>query len=256
MAEDKNTERKSSGGAFKRLVVMLLFIVMAYLSLHIYFIWQPADKTTEFSDVIMNAEVAGVKVFPSIMAYDVDGIDARKEILDGRPVRSSPLPERLNNAIESNQPITFSEFEVNVWLRNRLQVKQRGLLAPYANVRGVWVNFIAGENDAPGEIEYIIERELPEGINHVVSLFMKFEMSNNGFRIHRHASHIGQVKLPGGFARLVMPSFSHMAEELTEELKLYKDDSLNSAKPLKIHKITIGDGVITLDPRLSDENAM
>lgn len=256
MAEEKNTERQRSGGAFKRLVVMLLFIVMAYLSLHIYFIWQSADKTTEFSDVIMNAQVTGVKIFPAVMAYDVDEIDARKEILDGSYVRSSPLPDRLNNAIESNQPITFSEFEVNVWLRNRLQVKQGGYLAPYATVRGVWVNFIPGEDGAPGEIEYIIERELPEGINHVVSLFMKFDMSKNGFRIHRHASHVGQVKLPGGFARLVMPSFSHMAEELSEELKLYKDDSLNSAKALKIHKITIGDGLITLDPRLNDKNAM
>lgn len=250
MAEQKNTERQRSGGAIKRLVLTMLFLVMAYLALHIYFIWQSADKTTEFSDVIMNAEVSGVKIFPSIMVYDVDKLDARKEILDGSDVSSSPLPQRLHNAIENNQPVSFTEYEVNAWLRSRLQVKQGGHLAPYVNVRGVWVNL------TPGEIEYVIERELPEGINHVVSLFMKFEMSKNGFSIHRHASHVGQVKMPGGFARLVMPSFSHMAEELTEELKLYKDDSLNSAKALKIHRITIGDGVITLDPRLRDENAM
>lgn len=90
----------------------------------------------------------------------------------------------------------------------------------------------------------------------MVSLFMKFELSKNGFSIHRHASNVGQVKMPGGFARLVMPSFTHMAEELTEELKLYKDDDLSSSEALKIHRITVGDGVLTLDPRLASEITM
>ena len=255
MAEEKKTKEKKmdekrKGGGLKRLAVLLLFLIMAYLGLHVYFIWQPLGKTNKFNQAVIDTAVAGVKVFPAIQNYDMDDIASRREILAGSRMKASPLPRRLATAIERNEPVTFTEENINVWLRKRLQVKQAGYLEPYVNVRGVWVNL------TDGEIEFIIERELPQGMIHVVSLFMKFEPAKNGFTIHRHASHVGQVKMPGGFARLVMPSFSHMAEELSEELKLYKDDSLSSDKALKIHGVKVELGRITLDPRLDSQKEL
>jgi len=247
MAADQNTETKGKGGCIKRLLVLFLLVVMAYLGLHIYFIWQPTGKPAEFNQKVMDAEVAGVKFFPAIKSYDLEKIEGRSELFKDDQMRASPLPERLATAIERNEPVSFSEAEVNVWLRKRLQVKQSGLLNPYADVRGIWVNF------TPGEIEIVIERELQDIGNHVTSLFMKFEKSKNGFSINRHASHVGQVELPGGFARLVMPSFNQMAAELSEELKLYKDNSLTSSKSLRIHDVRVEDGQITLDPRLPSQ---
>jgi len=248
MAEDKkvekNSEPKAKGGAIKRLGLLLLFLVMAYLSLHVYFIWQPVGRDHAFNQAILDAKVAEVRLFPAIQRYDLTHVDGRAEILAGTSPKYSPLPLRLSTAIDRNEPVTFNELEVNVWLRKRLQVEQSGLLSEYVDVTGVWVAF------HEGEIELIIERVLPEGMTHVVSLFMKFVPTENGFSIYRHASQVGQVKLPGGFARLVMPSFMHMADELTEELKLYRDDSLPSHKASKIHAIQVEDGIITLDPRL------
>ena len=246
MAEEQNSDRKRGGG-IKRLGVMLLFLIMAYLSLHVYFIWQPLGTDTSFNQAIIGAEVSGVKIFPAIKKYEIGDIAGRKKLLAGNKVKSSPLDLRLASAIRRNQTVTFTEEEINIWLRKRLQVKQGGLLEPYVNIRGVWVNL------TEGEIEFVIERELPEKMIHVVSLFMRFESSENGFSIHRHASHVGQVKLPGGFARLVMPTFSNMAGELVEELKLYKDDSLSSNKALKIHDVRVESGRITLDPRLPSQ---
>jgi hypothetical protein len=123
-------------------------------------------------------------------------------------------------------------------------VRQGGFFESDVKVKGVWVNL------THGELELVIERELAQNMEHFVSLYMRFEPIKNGFTIHRHAAHIGQVKLPGGFARLVMPAFSRMADELSDELKLYKDDSLTSDKALKIHRVLIEEGKITLDPRL------
>lgn len=252
MSEDTKSEKtakvaKAKGGGLKRLTLLLLCLVMAYLGLHVYFIWQPANKTSEFGQALIDAEVAGVKFFPAIQAYSLDDIAGRSESLAGGRELASPLPKRLETAIERNEPVTFEEKEVNIWLRKRLHVEQKGLLADYAEIKGVWVNF------TPGEIEFVIEREIEGGFVHVVSLFMKFVPTENGFSIYRHASHVGQVKLPGGFARLVMPGFSKMAEELTEELKLYRDDALTSNKALKIHDIQVEHGQITLDPRLASE---
>ena len=247
MAADQNTETKGKGGSIKRLTVLFLLLAMMYLGLHVYFIWQPTGEPSEFNQAVIDAEVAGVKVFPAIRRYDLERIAGRSEILRGDKMKVSPLTKRLATAIERDEPVSFTEMEVNAWLRNRLDVKQAGLLDPYVDLRGVWVHF------TEGEIEIVIERDLQEVGNHVVSLFMKFEDSKNGFSINRHASHVGQVKLPGGFARLVMPSFSKMADELSDELKLYKDSSLTSNKALKIHAIHVENGRITLDPRLQNQ---
>ncbi|NWK57167.1 hypothetical protein HW115_16210 [Verrucomicrobiaceae bacterium N1E253] len=248
-AEAQSPAKVRKGGFFKRLLLLGLFLVMAYLGFHVYFIWQPVGKPEKFNQQVMDLELSGVKVFPAIKSYDVDEIDGRRELLNGTRLPVSPLPQRLKTAIERNEPVSFHEREVNAWLRKRLQVKQGGLLEKELSVVGTWVNF------KPGEIEFAIERELPKGIRHVTSIFMRFEPIDNGFSIHRHASQVGQVKLPGGFARLVMPAFSAMAEELAEELKLYRDESKGAEKALQIHDVVVEHGRITLDPRLSNQPA-
>ena len=247
MSADQNMETKRKGGSIKRLTMLFLLLAMAYLGLHVYFIWQPTGEPSEFNQAVIDAEVAGVKIFPIIRRYDLQKIAGRSDILKGDKMKLSPLSKRLSTAIERDEPVSFTETEVNVWLRNRLEVKQAGLLDPYVDLRGVWVHF------TQDEVEIVIEREISEVGNHVVSLFMKFENSPNGFSINRHASHVGQVKMPGGFARLVMPSFSLMADELSEELKLYKDSSLTSNKALKVHAVHVENGRITLDPRLQNQ---
>lgn len=237
--EEKRQEAPQSGGCIKKLVLLLLALVMVYLGVHIYFFWQPAGKPDDVSQAVMDANVAGVKVFPAIRAYPMDHIAGRGEILKGKSIPAPLLKERLNLAVRRNYPITFREEEINAWLSKRLEVKQGGLLAPFAKVRGVWVDF------KQDEIEIIIERELPQRRVHVTSLFMKFNRSKQGFSIQPHASQIGQVRAPRGFVRLVLPAFEALAEELADELKPYHDG--------EIHDIRVEEGKITLDPRMPKE---
>lgn len=241
--EKKEEPPKKKGGCIKKLSLMVLLLLLAYFGLHIFFIWQPAGKPADLNKQIMDVNVAGVKLFPAIQAFEIDKIAGRSEVIVGTPIKAQPLKSRLENAITNGHQVTFREEEVNVWLSKRLAVKQGGYLAPFVTARAVWVDF------KQDEIELIIERELPKQQVHMTSLFMRFDRAKNGFSISRHASQIGQVKAPGGFARLIMPSFNSLATELAEELKLYKDE----AGQLKIYDIKVEEGKITLDPRRPEE---
>ena len=134
---------------------------------------------------------------------------------------------------------TTRALHLNAWLGKRLDVRQGGKFAPFVKVRGLWVDF------KQDQIELIIERELPSGKVHVTSLFMGFEQGKRGFSISRHSCHIGQVRLPGGFGRLLMPAFDNLAQELEDDLTPYYN--------MRIHDVRVEDGKITLDPRLPDE---
>lgn len=241
--EKKEDPPQKKGGCVKKLGLAVLLFLLAYSGFHIFFIWQPAGKPAEFNRQVMEAHIGGVKVFPAVQAFDLDKIAGRSEVIAGTPIKAPPLKSRLENAIQQGYPVTFREEEINVWLSKRLALKQGGLLAPFVTARAVWVDF------KKDEIEVIIERELPKQQIHVTSLFMRFDRQKNGFSISRHASQIGQVKAPGGFARLVMPAFNRLADELADELALYKTPS----EKLIIHDVVVEEGKITLDPRRADQ---
>lgn len=244
MAKKKKDERKEElpkkkGGCLKRLVLMVLLLLIAYLGIHIFFLWQPAGKPAALNQQVIDLNVAGKKIFPAVQAFDTAKIAGRSEIKDGSSIKAPLVKTRLKTAIQDRFPVTFREEEINAWLSKRLEVKQGGLLKSLVKARYVWVDF------KQDEIEIIIERELPGEQIHMTSLFMKFERAKNGYSISRHSSHIGQVKAPGGFARLIMPAYSKLAEELADEMELYK----NGAGQLQLHDIKVEEGKITLDPR-------
>ena len=238
-ADDSKSKKGCRGGCIKSIFQVYLLVAIFYLGVHVYFMWQPAGNPDGVTQQVMNAQVAGVKIFPAVEAYPMAQIAGRTEIMEGRSIPAPMLKERLQSAIERNYPLTLREEEINAWLGKRLDVRQGGKLAPFVKIRGLWVDF------KQDQIELIIERELPWGKVHVTSLFMSFEQGKRGFSISRHSCHIGQVRLPGGFARLVSPAFDNLAQELEDELKPYYN--------MRIHDIRIEDGKITLDPRLPDE---
>ncbi len=236
--EEKKPEPKKKGGCIKKLAVLLLLTILAYLGVHIWFLWQPAGKPDNISRSVIDANVAGVRVFPALKEYPMDHIAGRAEILDGKSIDPPMLKIRLETAVERNYPITFREEEINAWLSKRIELKQGGLVAPFVKARGVWVDF------KKDQIEIIIEREI-QGRTHVTSMFLHFVRSKKGYSIRRDTSHIGQVRAPGGFARLIMGAFENLADELSEEMKPYKEN--------KIRDVHVEEGKITLDPRKPGE---
>ena len=239
--EEKKPEPKKKGGCIKKLAVLLLLFVLAYLGAHIWFLGQPAGKADSISGPVIDANVAGVRLFPALHEYELDHIAGRSEILKGESIEPPTLKSHVDTAIARNYPITFREEEINAWLSKRVQLKQTGALAPFLKARGVWVDF------KQDEIEVIIEREF-QGQVHVTSMFLQFTRGKHGYTsIRRDKSHIGQVRAPGGFVRLIMPAFENLAAELDEELRLVQGDNK------KIRDIIVEEGKITLDPRKPED---
>lgn len=212
-----------------------LLALMSYLIIHVYFLWQPSGNPSQFSARVMDTKIFGIRLFPAVQTYALEGIAGRREILEGGFGEVSKLEQRLANALKRNDSVSFREGEVNAWLAKRLKIRQTGPLADMVEVRGVWVRF------REGEIELVIERRLRNKDNHVTSLFMRFERTKRGYSIARHSCHIGQLRLPGGFARLVMPAYQNMIDELDHELQPYYEH--------QIFDVRVEDGMITLDPR-------
>ena len=275
MEAQKKKKRKpyrKKGGCLKSIVLIVLLLPITYLGLHIYFIWQPAGGLSEFNQQVINLSVANQRVFPAVKGFDPSKIDGRDAIIDpdsaeeiipsGSAVTNSadgstaaPAPividpavdpqikKRLETAIKKRYPVTFREDEINIWLNNRIRLGQGGVFAPFAKAKYVWVDF------KKDEIELIIEREIFGQHTHMTSLFMEIKAEKDGFNLNRDAAHIGQVKIPGGFARLIIPAFDKMADELSEDIEVYKDKDGKT----KLYDIKVEDGKITLDPRLPSQ---
>lgn len=237
MQQSKQSQEPAGGnsGCGSIMSWFFLSVIMLYMGVHVYFLWQPAGSPGVFNARVMEAKVAGVKIFPSIQAYPIESIAGRVKIIEGRSIQPPLLKQRLALAIERNYPITFREEEINAWLAKRLEIKQQGVLAEFAEVGGVWVHF------KKDEIELIIERKLLGENVHITSLFMGFERTRTGYRISRHSCHIGQLRLPGGFGHLLMPAFQNMVNELADELQPYYNH--------KIFDVRVEEGKITIDPR-------
>ena len=235
-------KRKSRvGGCLKSLVMLVIFVALAYLASHAYFLVKPADESDEISETVMDFEVMGVKPFPGVHVYTTEGIDGRPEILKGWLVDKPEiadrlkLSERLQSAVEGQYPVTFREDELNAWLSQRLETKQAGFISPYVKNAYVWVDL------SEDQMDVIIEREFINNYTHVTSLLLNFTRLERGFGIQPYSAQIGQVKAPGGFARLIVDPFAQILEELSEELAPYTNK--------QIHDIHVEEGKITLDPR-------
>lgn len=239
MAKKKgvNEPKKKSRilGFFRFIIFSVIFFAIIYVAGHIYFLIKPADEHDDISEAVMKFEVMGLKPFPAVRVYTTEGIAGRPEIIKGWLNKTPKLRERLQSAIEGDYPVTFREDELNAWLSKRLVAKQTGLMEPYVKNSYVWVDLTEGQMDV------IIEREFINRYTHVTSLLLKFTRFERGYGIQPYSAQIGQVKAPGGLARIIVSPFEQILEELSEELLPYSDR--------QIRDIHIEDGQITLDPR-------
>jgi len=60
---------KKKGGCFKYFFLLFLLLIMGYSAVHVLFLWLPAGKPDPMTRPILDANVAGFKVFPAIRAY-------------------------------------------------------------------------------------------------------------------------------------------------------------------------------------------
>lgn len=215
-------KKRKGFSKLKLLLSLVILVVLGGLGGFVYFGWQSADLS----------DVSGSK---------------------GRAIGYVDLKQKVRNAISSNSEVKITEAELNQYLLKNLKMKQGGFMNDFASVKGVYVDL------KPDIMEVFIEREIAQygddgeiktdvfqPFRHTVS--MKFKIYNDkdsegkeAIVIDVLAGSVGKAPVPGLLVMMVKPSFDQIAEHFKKEIEL----SYN-----RMQKITIGDGFVTLDPRI------
>ncbi len=201
MAENAQSQSKSGGGCFAKLIVLFLLVCAGGLAAAAFFIAQPQD----LDDLGGNS--------PS-----------------SRAPAARDLKVVLRNALDRNFQVTLTEAEINQWLGRTLSTRQGGALAGQVSLDRVWVRLL------DGHAEVILERHIM-GRPFTVSMFVTIEQIQSAkgviteIQLHGGPYHpnlpqpprggrFGQLVVPQGFLLLIKPAFDKLAPVFKDELHL------------------------------------
>lgn len=152
--------------------------------------------------------------------------------LQGREASESSSVHNLESRLRiclnrGNEPLQLDEADLNRFLHSRLQVRQGGLFAGRVEVSGIWVRLV------DRGMEVIVERQA-FGRPHTVALLYR----DHGDRWTLGAR-IGRQEVPAAAARLILPTFFELQQELEPELALVR----------QMERVTFRQGQVEFQPR-------
>ena len=176
---------------------------------------------------------------------DIGGYGASSRTVPARDMKTV-----LQSALDRGYPLTLSETEINEWLGRTLIAKQGGLLAPKVSLNRVWVRL------EDGRAEVVMERQIM-GKPFTVSMYLKIDQTDGPKGLQTevllhggsyHASlpkpfvggRFGQLAVPQGFLKLVLPSYQKLADCFRDEIRLAFEE---------MARIKIEKGRLVLNPR-------
>jgi hypothetical protein len=227
MAEEKTPPPpKPKGSCLGKLMALFSFAGVAGLGVAIFFITQPQD-------------LSDIKGRPSGLTP---------------PPKTRDLAAVLKNSVDRNYPLTLTEEEINLYLRQTLASKQGGFLGSQVSLDAVSVRL------EEGRAEIITERTVA-GRPLTLSMYVRVEqhidvhgktrtmIAREGGpffpkveRTEKFAKggRFGQLVVPQGFLLLVMPQFEKLAKIYENELHLGFEE---------MSRIKLEKGKLVLDPR-------
>ncbi len=235
MADEKQESPKRRGSCLGKLVSLFTFAGVAGLGVAVWFIFQPQDMS------------------------DIKGTSPA---LSGTKARD--LREVLKNAVNQNFPLSLTEEEINLYIKQSLAAKQGGLLEKFVTLDDVRVRLEKGRAEIivvrsvmgrhltismyfrVEQVVGIDDREVTNIIRDGGTYFPQMPDSPIAQRLLK-GGRFGQLVVPQGFSHLVLPSFAKLAD-------VYKTE-LSSAFE-EMARITIEDGTLVLDPRPDGGSAL
>ena len=228
MAEETKESPKRRGSCLGKLASLITFAGVGGLGVAVWFIAQPQD----LSDLKGHAPSAASS-------------------------RTRDLNQVLKNAVNQSFPLSLTEEEINLYLRQTLAAKQGGLLEKYVTLDGARVRL---EKD---RAELILLRSIA---GHQITTSMYFRVEQTVELNDTAMTHIirdggtffpqvpdtvlaqkvvkggrfGQLVVPQGFLILALPSFEKLA-------KAYESELNHAFREMA--RISIEKGKLVLDPR-------
>lgn len=203
------------------------------------------------------ALVFGVVLFIAALGYALLQVFQPQNLSDigtgqdpQQPVKARDLTKVFSEAIEGSYALRISEEELNAYLEKTLSARQGGALGGMITLEKVLVRL---ENE---RAEIIMVRKCA-GLTLTNSLWVAIEQTEDDQgRVQTHidpnggsfalmpfilrGGRFGQLVVPQGFLHLVQPSYSSLASQYPEEIRLGFEE---------MSRIRIEDGALVLDPR-------
>ena len=227
MKMKKSARSKNGFSMVKTVTTLVVLGVLAAMGGFVYYGWQGADLA---------------------------GISGRDGISRGQSaIGYVDIERKVRNALNADVEVTLTEAELNQYIAKNVRLKQGGFMKDFATVKGVYVDL------KPDLMEIFIEREIAqygEGgkiktdvfqpFTHTVSMKLKIYtvVDEDGVttrKVEFPGGTIGKAPTPGLMVTVVKDSFDQLAEHFKTERELGYE---------KMTTITVGDGFITLDPRV------
>ncbi len=225
--EEKSPKRK--GGCFGKLLGLFVFLGLGGLVVALYFISQPQDLS------------------------DLDGVGPSAAGTSSRDLKAV-----LANSLKGGYPVTLTEEDLNLYLRDTLRARQGGILEDRVGLKQVALRL---EKD---RVEVVILREIA-GHPFTTSMYLRVsqttdadsmvrtEISRNGGPYHESlpfpmkGGRFGRLAIPEGFLVLVLPGFSELVTVFRDPTA--KDPVLEIDFIEEMSRIRIEEGKLVLDPR-------
>jgi hypothetical protein len=235
MADEKQESPKRRGSCLGKLVSLFTFAGVAGLGVAVWFIAQPQDLS------------------------DIKGTSPA---LSGTKARD--LRQVLKNAVNQSFPLSLTEEEINLYLKQSLAAKQGGFLEKFVTIDDVRVRLekeraeviivrsVMGKPMTTSmyfRVEQVIElndRAVTNVMRNGGTYFPQMPESPIAQKLMK-GGRFGQLVVPQGFSLLVLPSFEKLAG-------VYKTELSNAFEEMA--RITIEDGKLVLDPRPDGGSAL
>ncbi|MGB6221421.1 hypothetical protein [Haloferula sp.] len=233
---DKEKAPEPKSGCVGKLAVLFLLAIIGGLATALFFISQPQDLS------------------------DIAGYGARAEGKDSRNLKSV-----LENSLKGGYELTLNEQDINLYLRDSLEVKQGGLLASevsfedvcirmkddYAEI--IMVRLIADHPFTLSMFLRVEQSELPDGT-------IRKEIVRNRGPYHPSiprpgvGGRFGQLPVPEGFLLLVLPAFEKLAGVFRDPDSKTPVEALDFVEEMA--RFSIVDGKLVLDPQPNTSEMM
>ncbi|MDB6078394.1 MAG: hypothetical protein JWO82_2141 [Akkermansiaceae bacterium] len=220
MADEK--PEKKRGGCLRKLVALFTLAGVAGLGWCVWMIFQPQD----LSDIKGRGPAAAGKRAGDLMAV-------------------------LKKSQEGSYAVNLNEEDINLYLKERLVLKQGGFLSNFVKLESVVVRI------TKERAEVVMERSI-FGHPFTVSMYLHVEavrevtgrtsrevIMDGGeyfkdFPRLKRGGRFGKLEVPQGFLVLVLPAYRNLAKALDQEI---------SAGVADMPRVNLKNGNVQLDPR-------
>tara|TARA_R110002096_G_scaffold4493_27_gene20984 strand:- start:5479 stop:6183 length:705 start_codon:yes stop_codon:yes gene_type:complete len=149
----------------------------------------------------------------------------------GYPYSDSKAPNPPKNLlkiaedqlVKDEGSVSFSEEEVNTYLNQRLNAKQRGAFGSFVKMNGVYLDF------KKNEATIFVERKV-FGLPFTIASSWDYYLSDGKYVRECKSSSVGRFSFSGAMFRPIMAPFFRIAQACTREQAVLSDEDVTRVK--------------------------